>query len=1739
MDSRPPPLDLSGTEGGLQPLVPPFPPPPLGTPLRTPSECSAPTPDFNGPSKSFNERLQTIHSKMDLLSRIPMAPVVPTPTGAEPAQSFEERLNRFKQKKKPPTSVGSPPAVAPVHLDRRHGRGGEGRAADDQHPARLLVDLKTNIPPPNLSKPPPTLLVSPTVAPEHPPAAATSSLRPPHVQPPSGSLQPNPTTPSNLSAQFKPPGFQAGGFEVGGHEPADGDHALDAQVRFEHSRRAEGNAAGRLGGRSAKEEDQRKLFQSIRVPKKQPGTSTAEVFSFSSPLSRGQPAAPQPPTTAAVHTPTSAHPHPLRKVSEKPALKTTPSAGSIGKSPSIATPTTNGPTASTAEKIAKNREERERANEKGEAAGREERHLTAFMEKQRRQSNAEIEQTMEKVREKAARKFPADREQREKYVREKMDRFKQHQAQRLRLLEEEKRKKIEQKSVSESSDESEDNSSEILAECGLRNIDLEMQRILFEEAKTGQLNLSMYERVKRKRANTVQSEEHKKQALDLLREKSDKKKKPKRVQMSSSEDSDGHSTTTKVKSSSGARSGSDGDSDVGETSDDGGGSTDAAKRKESSKKAAAKAELRRKAEKAVAKAKKAEKAAQKLSGKKSRKNTAGSTEDSETDRSKPSKSSKKPHHASSGDESDDTTPSVVKKLHKNFAHFTQHETEDSEDDEAAKRRKKRKAKKMSALLGDDDFCANSDDDSSSLPAAPKRSTESGKSDGLQEPDRPTEPTASRKSESVEPKKPKKSKEHRESKQPLKEKAEPRKSAESNEAEPQKKKPKMSVKQEPLEPADPTAESKKRRRSTDEEGASIKRSKSMLGEEGVKSERLSSPLHVHTAPATLEAPAKKSPAPRGLLNFVSQNCQSRDETPIISPLANRFGAVGQEKECPHRRLSSRSRRRRGLEEKPPSAASSPLLPDDSARPNEDLPLDEDDDDEMDYESLLLSELNREDTPKLDEPPPVAAEETFPPQCSQETEDAVESITALMADRNARSEDEEEDGFPMATITHPPISRSSSHGTSGTADLPAAAVASPPKSEQTAVAPPPTTASPPPPAAELPPSSLPMEVPSASTASGRISPISSVVESIARGAPLPPEPLEEPAVPARSTAARFDGRSPDRLGSRLPTAERGLVDRPPADAAALSIVRRLPQYAAQLPCATGQQSPPTASLKPTTTTVQAPAPPPAVEKKAEIPAIYQQQLLAQRGQMGGQRELMTAAEMFQRQAAIQQQQQLPTTSADVSALLAMQQRSRAGSASGPPTSVQRKSGAPAAPPVTTSTPNVVQPPAPTIPAGVAQQPPQMLAGMPAVTPTSDRLANLLTSLSTNLGQPMNPALLQQIITNTDLAAQYPELAQIAAHPEAVEYLAHHFRSVQLQQEQQQMLQLQQREQQHVQAQQRLNEDAAALANLMNMAGPNASPELLRMFALQQHDIQRRQHEEAQRQQQLLQQRQSAEQQRQLQQQEEMKRLVQLDAFRKSQFFPLMHPQQQAALPPNASIAAAMPSVLPTVPPVLPQTSTAASIPRFPPNAHAPRGAKSIPLGRGPLSRLLAGKPRVEVERERASRCTTCAAIRASSRRPPTSWPLRQDDGLPTIRITQRMRLQNPHLVTVCNKMNNEDEFVALICFPCGEDAEQVSQQTTKMTSTFINYLTSKMAAGVVTRAPHAPHPSCVAHVFPPCEFAVQQLQRLAPEIFEEIDKSRSTYLFVVVTRSDGRPIGDDHVDEAKLSVVDTTDPSKFTS
>lgn len=51
----------------------------------------------------------------------------------------------------------------------------------------------------------------------------------------------------------------------------------------------------------------------------------------------------------------------------------------------------------------------------------------------------------------------------------------------------------------------------------------------------------------------------------------------------------------------------------------------------------------------------------------------------------------------------------------------------------------------------------------------------------------------------------------------------------------------------------------------------------------------------------------------------------------------------------------------------------------------------------------------------------------------------------------------------------------------------------------------------------------------------------------------------------------------------------------------------------------------------------------------------------------------------------------------------------------------------------------------------------------------------------------------------------------------------------------------------------------------------------------------------------------------------------------------------------------------------------------------------------------------------------------------------------------------------KMAKEDDYIALVCLPCGRNREDIETQTMRMSSSFIEYFKSKMVAGIVNSGP----------------------------------------------------------------------------
>lgn len=63
--------------------------------------------------------------------------------------------------------------------------------------------------------------------------------------------------------------------------------------------------------------------------------------------------------------------------------------------------------------------------------------------------------------------------------------------------------------------------------------------------------------------------------------------------------------------------------------------------------------------------------------------------------------------------------------------------------------------------------------------------------------------------------------------------------------------------------------------------------------------------------------------------------------------------------------------------------------------------------------------------------------------------------------------------------------------------------------------------------------------------------------------------------------------------------------------------------------------------------------------------------------------------------------------------------------------------------------------------------------------------------------------------------------------------------------------------------------------------------------------------------------------------------------------------------------------------------------------------------------------------------------------------------------------------------------------------VLQQSTNLQSGFITYMQQKQAAGIVNiAAPGTQQPAFVVHIFPSCEFANENLARIAPDLLHRV-------------------------------------------
>lgn len=92
--------------------------------------------------------------------------------------------------------------------------------------------------------------------------------------------------------------------------------------------------------------------------------------------------------------------------------------------------------------------------------------------------------------------------------------------------------------------------------------------------------------------------------------------------------------------------------------------------------------------------------------------------------------------------------------------------------------------------------------------------------------------------------------------------------------------------------------------------------------------------------------------------------------------------------------------------------------------------------------------------------------------------------------------------------------------------------------------------------------------------------------------------------------------------------------------------------------------------------------------------------------------------------------------------------------------------------------------------------------------------------------------------------------------------------------------------------------------------------------------------------------------------------------------------------------------------------------------------------------------------------------------------------------------------------DNEHCMLLALPCGRDHMDVLQQSKNLQNGFITYLQQKQAAGIVNiAAPGSQQAAFVVHIFPSCEFANDNLARIAPDLLHRV--AEIAHLLIVIT------------------------------
>ena len=119
---------------------------------------------------------------------------------------------------------------------------------------------------------------------------------------------------------------------------------------------------------------------------------------------------------------------------------------------------------------------------------------------------------------------------------------------------------------------------------------------------------------------------------------------------------------------------------------------------------------------------------------------------------------------------------------------------------------------------------------------------------------------------------------------------------------------------------------------------------------------------------------------------------------------------------------------------------------------------------------------------------------------------------------------------------------------------------------------------------------------------------------------------------------------------------------------------------------------------------------------------------------------------------------------------------------------------------------------------------------------------------------------------------------------------------------------------------------------------------------------------------------------------------------------------------------------------------------------------------------------------------------------------------LRISQRMRLEQAQLEGVQKRMQMDNDHCILIAEPNGSTPDEIRIQQNNLKNGVIRYFDEKKAAGIVNvLLPGGSQPAYVVHIFPPCQFASEILQKRAPDTYRCVvqNKIEQIYLLIVIT------------------------------